>query len=62
VPNFNDEKVGYVDFLSVDDILSYSHNNDCDEFYVDDENYLFTRETTTNPFLSIFMTCGRRLC
>jgi hypothetical protein len=35
VLNFNDEEVGYVDFLGVDDILSNSYNNDCDEFYAD---------------------------
>ena len=32
----------------------------CDEFYADEENYMFTRETTTDPFLSIFMACGRK--
>jgi hypothetical protein len=59
VHNFNDEELGYVDFLSIDDILSDSHNNDCDEFYVDEENYIFTRERMTDPFLSIFMACGK---
>jgi hypothetical protein len=39
--------------------LSDSHDNDCDEFIVYEENYMFTRETTTNPFLSIFMARGR---
>ena len=59
VPNFNDKEICYVDFLGVDDILSNSHNNDCDEFYVVKENHMFTRQTTTNPFLSIFMAYGR---
>ena len=41
------------------DILSDSHNNDCDEFYTDEKNYMFTKETTVDPFLSIFMARGR---
>ena len=60
LPNFNDEELGYVDFLGIYNILSDSHNNDCDEFYVDGENYMFTRETMTDPFFSIFMACGRK--
>jgi hypothetical protein len=44
--------------LGVDDILLDSHNNDCDKFYGDEENYMFTRETTNDPFFSIFMVCG----
>ncbi|XP_059441979.1 E4 SUMO-protein ligase PIAL2-like [Corylus avellana] len=59
LPNFSDEELGYVDFLGVDDILSDSHNNDCDEFYTDDDNYMFMRETMANPFLSTFMARGR---
>jgi hypothetical protein len=59
LPNFSDEELGYVDFLGVDDILSDSHNNDCDESYTDEKNYIFTKETTANPFLSIFMAHGR---
>jgi hypothetical protein len=59
VPNFNDEEIGYVDFLDADDILLDSHNSNCDEFYADEENYMFKKETTTEPFLSIFMACGR---
>ena len=58
VPNFNDE-VGYIDFLGIDDILLNPPNNDCDEFYMVDENDIFTRETMTDQFLSIFMACGR---
>ena len=54
-PNFNDKELGYVDFFGVEDILSDSHNNDCDEFYADEENYKFTREIMTDSFLSIFM-------
>jgi hypothetical protein len=55
VPNFSDEELDDVDFLGVDDILSDSHNINCDEFYADEENYMFIKETTTNPFLSIVM-------
>ena len=55
--NYNEEEVEYVDFLGVEDILS-SPNNDVDEFYTDEENYLFIREVTADPFLSIFMACG----
>jgi hypothetical protein len=58
VPNCNEEEVGYVDFLGVEDILN-SHNNDVDEFYEDEENYMFTRESVVDPFLSIFMARGR---
>jgi hypothetical protein len=39
VPNFSDEELGYVDFLAIDDIFLDSHNNDCDECFVDEENY-----------------------
>jgi hypothetical protein len=58
VPNFNDEDVDYVDFLGVKDILN-SPRDDYGEFYTDEENYMFTRETIPNPFLSIFMAHGR---
>ena len=58
VPNFNGEEGDYVDFLGVEDILN-SPNNDVGEFYVDGENYMFIKETTANPFLSIFMARGR---
>jgi hypothetical protein len=57
--NYNEEDVEYVDFLGVEDILS-SPNNDVDDFYTDEENYLFIREVTANSFLSIFMTRGRK--
>jgi hypothetical protein len=57
-PNFNDEKDDYVDFLGVEDIL-ISPNNDFIELYVDEENYMFIRETMGDSFLSIFMACGR---
>jgi hypothetical protein len=59
VSDFNDEEVGYVDFLSVDDILLNSPNDNSDEFYAVEENYIFTKETTTNSFLIIFMAHGR---
>jgi hypothetical protein len=58
LPNFTDDELGYIGFLCVD-VLSDSHNNDCDEFYTDEENYMFTTETMVDPFLSIFMACGR---
>jgi hypothetical protein len=58
VSNYNEEEVEYVHFLGVEDILS-SPNNDIDEFYTDEENYLFIREVTADPFLSIFMAHGR---
>ena len=57
VPNYNEE-VEYVDFLGVENILN-SPNNDLGEFYSDEENYMFTRETMVDPFLSIFMVRGR---
>jgi hypothetical protein len=56
ITNYNE--VGYVDFLGVEDILN-SPNNDVDEFYTDEENYMFTREVTAAPFMSIFMARGR---
>jgi hypothetical protein len=34
-------------------------NNNVDEFYTDEENYMFIREVIADPFLSIFMTCER---
>jgi hypothetical protein len=58
VSNYNEEEVEYVDFLGVEDILN-SPNNDVDEFYTDEENYMFIREATTDPFLSVFMARGR---
>jgi hypothetical protein len=58
VSNYNEEDAGYVDFLGVEDILN-SHNNDVDEFYEGEENYMFTRESVVDPFLSIFMACER---
>jgi hypothetical protein len=58
VPNYNEEEVEYIDFLGVEDILN-SPNNDLGEFYLDEENYMFTRETMVDSFLSIFMARGR---
>jgi hypothetical protein len=58
VYNNNEEEVEYIDFLGVEDILN-SPNNDVDEFYMDEENYMFIREVTIDPFLSIFMARGR---
>ena len=57
VPNYNEEEVDYVDFLSVGDILN-SPNNDLGEFYSDEKNYIFTRETIVDSFLNIFMARG----
>ena len=53
----NYKEVEYVDFLGVEDILN-SPNND-DEFYTNEENYMFVREVTVDPFMSIFMARGR---
>jgi hypothetical protein len=58
VPNFNGEDVDYVDFFGIEDILN-SPRDDYGEFYADEENYMFTRKTVANPFLSIFMAHGR---
>ena len=58
VPNYNEEDVEYVHFLGVEDILN-SPNNDLGEFYSDEENYMFTRKTMADPFLSIFKAHGR---
>ena len=54
----NEEEVEYVDFLGVEDILN-SPNNDLSEFYLDEENYMFTRETMVDTLLNIFMAYGR---
>jgi hypothetical protein len=45
VSNYNEEEVKYVNFLGVEDILD-SPNNDVDEFYTDEENYMLLREVT----------------
>jgi hypothetical protein len=58
VSNYKEKEIEYVDFLGVEGILN-SPNNDVDEFYTNGENYMFIRETTANPFLSIFMARGR---
>jgi hypothetical protein len=58
MPNFNGEDVDYVNFLGSEDILNSPHD-EYGEFYADDENYMFTRETITKPFLNIFMAHGR---
>jgi hypothetical protein len=58
VSNYNEEEVEYIDFLGVEDILD-SPNNDVDEFYTDEENYMFITEVSTDPFFSIFMARGR---
>jgi hypothetical protein len=56
--SYNEEEVEYVDFLGVEDFLN-SPTNDVDEFYMDEENYVFIREVTADPCLSIFMARGR---
>ena len=58
VSNYNEKDVKYVDFLGVKDILNYP-TNDVDEFYTDGESYMFIREVTTDPFLSIFVAHRR---
>jgi hypothetical protein len=52
------KEVEYVDFLGVEDILN-SPNNNVGEFYTDEENYMFIREVTVDPFMSIFMARGK---
>ena len=56
--NYNEEEVEYVDFFGVEDFLD-SPNNDVDEFYTAEENYMFIKEVIADPFLSIFMARGR---
>ena len=58
VPNFNGEDVDYVDFLGIDNILNSPHD-DYGEFYTDEENYMFTRESVIDLFMSVFMACGK---
>ena len=58
VSNFNGEDADYVNFLDIENILNFPHN-DYGEFYTDEEIYMFTRESVTSPFLSIFMARGR---
>jgi hypothetical protein len=58
MPNFNGEDVDYIDFLGIDNILNSPHD-DYDEFYAEEENYMFIRESVVDPFLSIFMARGR---
>ena len=58
VPNFNGEDVDYVDFLGIDNILNSAHD-DYGGFYVDEENYMYTRESIVDPFLSVFIVHGR---
>jgi hypothetical protein len=60
VSNYNEEEVEYVDFLGVEDILN-SHNNDVDEFYTDDENYMCTRESVVAPRLPECFQCFQAL-
>jgi hypothetical protein len=58
VPNFNGEDVDYIDFLSINNILN-SPQDDYGEFYANVKNYMFTRESMVDPFLSVFMARGR---
>jgi hypothetical protein len=58
VPSFNGEDVNYVDFLGIDNISNSPHD-DYGEFYADEENCMFTRESVVNLFLSVFMARGR---
>jgi hypothetical protein len=58
VPNFNGETVDYVDFLGIDNILNFPHD-DYGEFYADEENYMFTWESVVDPSFNIFMARGR---
>jgi hypothetical protein len=58
VPNFNGKDVDYINFLGIDNILNSPHD-DYGEFYADMKNYMFTRESVVDPFLSVFMARGR---
>ena len=58
VSNYNEEEVEYVDFLGVEDILN-SPTNDVDKFYTDEKNYMFTRKSVVDPFLSVLMAHKR---
>ena len=58
VSNYSEEDVEYVDFLGVKDILNFL-DNDIDEFYTDEKNYMFIREAIVDLFLSISMACGK---
>ena len=55
---YNEEDVECVDFLGIENILNFP-TNDVDEFYTDEKNYMFTRESVVDPFLSILMARGR---
>jgi hypothetical protein len=57
IHNFNFEIIDYVDFLGIDNILFNFHNND--GFGVVGNNYMFKREVPADPFLGIFMACGK---
>ena len=59
IPNFNGEDIDYVNFLDIDNILNSPHE-DFGEFYTDEKNYMFTRESVVDPFLSVFMAHGRK--
>ena len=58
MPNFNGEAVDFADFLGIDNILN-SPQDDYGEFYEEEENYMLTRESVVDPFLSIFVVRGR---
>jgi hypothetical protein len=53
--DFNVEEIDYVD-----DILSNSFINDCDESYTVEENFRFTREEIIDSFLKISMPCEEK--
>jgi hypothetical protein len=48
-----------MDFLVVDNILSNSPNNDLDEFYTEEDNFMFKREEIIDPFWEIIMAHKR---
>lgn len=45
------EEVDSMDFVGIENILSNSPNNDFEEFYTVEENFIFKREEIVDPFL-----------
>jgi hypothetical protein len=59
IRDFNVEIIDCADFLGIDNILFNFHNND--GFGAVGNNYMFKREVSTDPFLGIFMACGKEM-
>ena len=47
-----------MDFVGIDNILN-PPQDDYGEFYANEKNYMFTRESVVDPFLSVFIAPGR---